>query len=114
MKKARSRTALFALGLLALLGLAGFVFRRHVPTQQERDNRRALDALMTAITLQNHRLLEESADRVKSRHEAGQLADAEFRAILAFVDRAREGDWPGAERDGYAFRRKHPFVEDGR
>jgi hypothetical protein len=31
----------------------------------------------------------------------------------ALAAKARAGDWAGAEKDGYAFRKKHPFVPDG-
>jgi hypothetical protein len=30
------------------------------------------------------------------------------------INKARKGDWAGAEQDGYEFRKKHPFVREGR
>jgi hypothetical protein len=30
------------------------------------------------------------------------------------ISQARGGDWSGAERAGYQFRRQHPFVRAGR
>ncbi|MBI3407301.1 MAG: hypothetical protein HY040_02955 [Planctomycetes bacterium] len=101
-------------GLLVALGLALLTSGCRAPTQEERDNRRALDAILTAITMKNSRLLEESAKRAKSRHDAGQLTNDEYRGMEAFIDKARGGDWSGAENDAYEFRRIHPFVNEGR
>jgi hypothetical protein len=84
------------------------------PTSEERDNRRVLDAILTAITIKNARLLEDNARRAKDRHDAGQLTDDEYEGIAAIIARARGGDWAGAEKDGYDFRKKHPFVIEGR
>jgi hypothetical protein len=101
------------LALLALLGLVLLGSPWRSPTQQERDNRKALDAILTAITIKNLRLLEESAKRANDRHEAGQLTDEQYRGIETVINKARQGDWSGAEHDGYAFRKKHPFVKEG-
>jgi hypothetical protein len=84
------------------------------PTQEDRDNRRALDAILTAITMKNSRLLEESANRARGRRDAGQLTDEEYQGMEAIVAKARAGDWASAENDGYEFRKKHPFVKEGR
>ncbi len=83
------------------------------PTQADRDNRRVLDEILTAITLRNERLLEASARRADERHTQGHLSPADYQSILAFIDKARAGDWPGAEADAYAFRRARPFVRPG-
>jgi len=83
------------------------------PTQEDRDNRRVLDAVLTAITIKNTRLLEEDAKRARARHEAGQLTDEEYQGMEALINKARGGDWSGAEKDGYEFRKKHPFVAAG-
>ena len=97
-----------------LLGLALLASGGRGPTQDDRDNRRALDALLTAITMKNSRLLEEGAKRAKARRDAGQLTDEQYQGMEGFINQARGGDWPGAEKDGYAFRQKHPFVKEGR
>jgi hypothetical protein len=96
---------LVGLGLLAS-GCGG-------PTPEARDNRRALDAILTAITMQNARLLEESALRATARHDAGQLTDVQYQGMEAFINKARAGDWSAAETDAYEFRKKHPFVKEG-
>ena len=105
MKTIRLRVLIVGLCLLAS-GCGG-------PTQEDRDNRRALDAILTAITMQNARLLEESALRATARHDAGQLTDEQYQGMEAFINKARTGDWPAAEADAYEFRKKHPFVEEG-
>jgi hypothetical protein len=97
-----------------LLGLALLVSGcRRAPTDDERDNRRALDAVLTAVTIKNQRLLRESAAVAKRRHDDGKLTDEEFQGIEAFVGKARAGDWSGAETDAYKFRKEHPFVKEG-
>jgi hypothetical protein len=96
-----------------LFGLAVLASGCRGPTPQDRENRRALDAILTAITMKNARLLEDSATRVKARHDAGHLTDAEYEGMEAIISKARGGDWSGAENDGYEFRKKHPFVKEG-
>jgi len=83
------------------------------PTQEDRYNRRALDAILTAITMKSTDLLEESARRAKERFDEGHLTDQEYQGMEAIIDKARSGDWSGAEKDGYEFRKKHPFLKDG-
>jgi hypothetical protein len=83
------------------------------PTAEDRDNRRVLDQILTAITLKNTRLLEESAERAAERHADGHLSDDDYQGIAEFIARGRQGDWQSAEAEGYAFRREHPFVKPG-
>jgi hypothetical protein len=97
-----------------LLGLSLLATGCRGPTQEDRDNRRALDAILTAITMKNSRLWEESAKRAKVRHDAGLLTDEEYQGMEAIIAVARAGDWSSAENDGYEFRKKHPFVKEGR
>jgi hypothetical protein len=83
------------------------------PTESDRDNRRVLEQILTAITLDNPRLLEDSAQRAAARHDAAQLADDDYRAMEAIVDKARRGNWREAEADAYVYRKRHPFVPSG-
>jgi hypothetical protein len=96
-----------------LPGLALLASGCRAPTQEERDNRRLVDAILTAITIRNARLLEEDARWAKTRHGADQLTDEEYQGLEAIVNKARAGDWAGAEKAGYEFRKKHPFVREG-
>jgi hypothetical protein len=99
--------------ILLLLALPASGCRR-APTDVERENRRVLDTILTAITVKNARLLEDDARRAKARHDAGQLTDEEYEGLEGIINKARQGDWSGAEEDGYEFRKQHPFVTEGR
>ncbi len=101
----------WTISLVALSLLCGSACNR--PTADDRDNRRLLDQVLTAITLKNARLLEESAQRATERHTQGLLADEHFQSIQAFIAKGRAGDWQTAEADAYAFRKRHPFVNAG-
>jgi hypothetical protein len=96
-----------------LLGLVVLASGCRGPTQEDRDNRRVLDAILTAITIKNPRLLVDNAKRAKARHEAGQLTDEQYQGMEAIINKARGGDWSGAEKEGYEFRNRHPFVKEG-
>jgi hypothetical protein len=96
-----------------LLGCALLASSCGGPTGVERDNRRALDAILTAITIKNARLLEDDARRAKARYDAGHFRAEQYQALEAIIEKARAGDWSGAEADGYVFRKRHPFVKDG-
>jgi len=83
-------------------------------TEVDRDDRRVLEEILTAITLKNAGLLEESAKRLKARHDAGQLTDEKYQELEAFVDKARAGEWRRAEADCYTLRKRRPFVASGK
>ena len=93
--------------------LAVFIGGCHGPTQDDRENRKAVDAVLTAITIKNARLLEDAAGRVKARRDAGAITAEQYQGIVAFVEKARKRDWAAAETEGYEFRKKHPFIKDG-
>jgi hypothetical protein len=112
-KSIRVCGVLLGVALLIGVGVVILVWLFRNPTPEERDNRRALDVILTAITLKNPRLLEESSKRAKARYDAGQLTNQEYQGMEAFINKARGGDWQGAEKDGYEFRKRHPFVREG-
>jgi hypothetical protein len=113
MKKVRLWGVLLV-GMVVILLVGLFIASRwRGPTEEDRNNRRALDAILTAITMKNSRLLEESGERAKARHDERQITDEQYQSIEAFIAKARSGNWSGAEKDGYEFRRKCPFVKEG-
>jgi hypothetical protein len=99
--------------LVILVGLTFIVAGCHRPTAEDRDNRRLIDAILTSITIKNARLLGDNLEWAQKRHDAGHLTDAQFEGMATIIEKARTGDWAGAEKDGYAFRKRHPFVKDG-
>jgi hypothetical protein len=113
MNTSRVRNSVLGVSLMALLVLGVLAMAGKAPTLEERENRKAVDAMLTAITLKNSRLLEESAKRAQARRTAGQITEEQFQGFAAVFKKARARDWAGAEKDGYEFRKKHPFVKEG-
>lgn len=85
----------------------------HQPSQSDRDNRRLVEQILTALTLKNKNLLVAANQRREQRHVLGELADDDNQALEAVLGKARDGDWNGALKDAYAFRRERPFVQRG-
>jgi hypothetical protein len=96
--------------LAVALGAAGC----GAPSEVDRDNRRLVDAILTAITMKNTNWLEDDAARAETRNSEGQLSDEDYEQLLSIIEVARTGDWPSAEKLGYEFRAARPFVQDGR
>lgn len=113
MKTKRSWKFLLGTALVVTLGLGVLALATRAPTMEERNNRKAVDAMLTAITMKNSRLLEESAKRAQGRRAAGHITEAQYQGFEAVLTKARAKDWAGAEKDGYEFRQKHPFVKEG-
>lgn len=80
------------------------------PTVDELQNRKALDAVLTAVTLQNVEQLDEDACLLDARRAEGRVSQAHHEALTALIAQARSGDWLSAEEKLYKFRKAHPFV----
>jgi len=98
-----ARRVLF-LGLLVLAGCGG-------PSDDERENRKSFEFLLTAISLKNAKELDKDARRIDERHAAGKLSDARHRDLQAIIEKARAGDWGEAERMAYEFREAQPYFK---
>jgi hypothetical protein len=99
-----NRRHAFLLGLLVLAGCGA-------PSEDERENRKAFEFLLTAVSLKNAKELEKDARRIDERHAAGKLSDARHRDLKAIIEKARAGDWGEAERMAYEFREAQPFFK---
>lgn len=97
--------------LFGLALLCGIAVGCGGPSQREVQNRRELEALLTAISLKDAKELESDARRLAARHDTGELSDASFADLSAIVDRARSGDWADAERRAYALRTERPYFK---
>jgi hypothetical protein len=98
-----ARVPLVAALALALAGCSG------EPSERELKNRRELEALLTAVSLKDRKELDRDARRIDGRHASGELSDAPHRALREIVEKARAGDWAGAEKQAYEFRDASPF-----
>lgn len=97
------RRSLF-LALLLISGCGG-------PSDDERENRKSFECLLTAVSLKSAKELEKDAQRIDERHAAGKLSDARYAELKAIVDKARAGQWGEAERMAYEFRETRPYFK---
>ena len=102
MNRIPRRWAVFGILLPAFVGCGG-------PSSDQRENRKSLEHLLTAITLRNVGELEKDARRIEDRYAAGLLSDVPHRDLLGIVKKGREGEWSAAEELAYKFRDSQPF-----
>jgi len=87
-------------GVLLLLVIGLYVWWTRLP-QMGADKRvfAAVDALFTAITARDGRLLDQSESRLRDLKESGALGDEVFDYLDRIIQKARAGQWrPAAER----------------
>ncbi len=100
----RRRTTMLA-GLLIMLTGCG------EPSVRELENRRELEALLTAVSLKNKKELDRDARRIDDRHTSGELSDLSYKDLHEIVKTAEAGDWGGAEKRAYELRASKPFFK---
>ena len=100
----RRGVVITAILALTLAGCGG-------PSERERENRKSLEMLLTAITLHNPKELEKDARRIDERHTSGQLTDSNHRELQEIIGKARSGDWAEAEERAYKLRENHPYFK---
>jgi hypothetical protein len=81
------------------------------PSIRELENRRDLEALLTAVSLKNKKELDSDAKRIDDRHTSGQLSDNSYKDLEEIVKMAQAGDWSGAEKRAYELRESKPFFK---
>jgi hypothetical protein len=79
-------------------------------SEEELQNRKVLDAILTAVTMKNHRELEADYKLLEARRAEGHVSERNYQALQGTISKARSGDWAGAERDLYALRKAHPYL----
>jgi hypothetical protein len=79
------------------------------PTETTRDNRRLLDAVLTAVVIRNPEELAKDKQLLDAREQAGLLSDESYSKILGIIELAEAGDWPAAEEQLYELREQVPF-----
>jgi hypothetical protein len=100
----RRRTSLLASLLIMVTGCGE-------PSVRELENRRELEALLTAVSLKNKKELDRDMQRIDDRHASGVLSDDSYKDLEEIVKKARAGDWGRAERQAYELRESKPFFK---
>jgi hypothetical protein len=96
---------------MLLVGFSALLVGCGEPSPRELKNRQEFEALLTAVSLKNPKELEQDARRIEERHDSGQLADSAHREIREIIEKARAGDWGGAEKRAYEYREAHPYFK---
>ncbi len=65
------------------------------PTVRELENRRELEALLTAISLKNKKELDKDIRRIEDRHTSGGLSDEGYKDLQEIIKKAMADDWAG-------------------
>lgn len=91
------------LAVLACLGGCG------QPSEEARQNRRLLDAVLTAVTMKSRKELDKDEALLDKRHSQGQLSDKPYQTLKASIEKARSGNWGQAEEELYKYRESEPF-----
>lgn len=91
------------LAVLACLGGCG------QPSEEARQNRRLLDAVLTAVTTKNRKELDKDEALLHKRHSEGRLSDKPYQTLKASIEKARSGEWGRAEDELYKYRESDPF-----
>src|SRR5438309_296095 len=95
-----------ALGVAVLLVAAGFFWFRGTPQiGADKDAFRTVDALFTALTARDERLLGDCEKRLTALKNAGKLPADAANYLDGIVQRARAGDWQSAAERLYDFMR---------
>ena len=79
------------------------------PSARELKNRQEFEALLTAVSLKDKAELEKDAKRIEARRRSGELSDGGHGDLQVIIEKARTGDWAGAEEAAYEFREKRPY-----
>lgn len=79
------------------------------PTEDARQNRRVVDAVLTAVTVKSRKQLDKDAALWDKRLADGLVSERCHKAVRECIEKARAGDWGGAEDSLYKFRETEPF-----
>jgi hypothetical protein len=97
-------------GLLLLIALLCTVAGCE-PSLRELENRRELEALLTAVSLKSKKELAVDVKRIDGRHNSGGLSDASYHDLQEIIRKAEAGDWAGAEKQAYELREAKPYFQ---
>jgi hypothetical protein len=95
------------LALAAVLVVVGC----SAPSDERRQNRRLVDAALTAVTLKSPKELGKCRKLLDERRAASLLSQENHSKVMALLDKAAAGQWAEAEEGFYEFRKSKPFPE---
>jgi hypothetical protein len=98
-QRTRNRLALFVLmGLLTVAGLVVLCSYLNRPPQMGSDEEvfKTVDALFTAVTARDEKLLGDCEQRLKGYRDEGKLPREAADALNAIIRQARSGHWESA------------------
>ncbi|MFO0850760.1 MAG: hypothetical protein U0871_19720 [Gemmataceae bacterium] len=79
------------------------------PSEDARQNRRVVDAVLTAVTVKSRKQLDKDAALWDKRLADGLVSERCHKTVKECIEKARSGDWGGAEDALYKFREADPF-----
>lgn len=94
---------LFVFSIIVILGGCS----KH--SDESRQNRRVVDAILTAVTLKNPKELDKDSAMWDTRLADGLLPERHYKTVRAIIEKARSGNWREAEDELYKFRETYPF-----
>lgn len=76
-------------------------------------NRRAMQGLQTAVSSRKVEWLDATVKLIDEQYSAGEMEDDEYDVFQKIVEKARSGDWSGAQQDAFALvEAQRPTAED--
>ena len=81
------------------------------PSEDRRQNRRLMDAALTAVTLKNPKELTKCRKLLDERRAASLMSQENYAKVTALLDKAATGAWVEAEEGFYEFRKSKPFPD---
>ena len=79
------------------------------PSETTRDNRRLMDAILTAVTIRDSKELSNDQKLLNVRRDAGKLSKKAYSILRDAISQAEAGEWATAEKQLYEFRKQTPF-----
>ncbi|MFO0900523.1 MAG: hypothetical protein U0836_24095 [Pirellulales bacterium] len=101
----------FARGAILAILVSSMVGCSEKPADEARQNRRLVDAVLTAVTTRNRKELRRDANLWNERLASGLVGKEFHGAVSQAIAKASGGDWSGAEEDLYRFRETEPFPD---
>ncbi|MDB5353441.1 MAG: hypothetical protein JWN86_4688 [Planctomycetota bacterium] len=89
------RTVCLLALILMVLGLGGC--GRPPSIGEDKDAFKAVDALYTAVSMREQKLLDQCDASLKSLHDSGKVPDNAFESLESITAEARAGKWETAQ-----------------